>query len=96
MSRQGGTSNLHQPLTSNDVYLQMCMAINSSGCSHLFTFALMMIGAFSQSVCKLFSELKLATDNHLLRLAYIMYYNALMAHFLRCEKQGEGKRTWKC
>ena len=29
----------------------------------LFTFALMMTGAFSQNVGKLFSELKLVTDN---------------------------------
>ena len=63
--RQGGTSNPHQPLTSNDVYPQQCMAINSNGCSHFLTFALMTTGAFSQNVGKLFSELKLVTDNFL-------------------------------
>ena len=38
-------------------------AINSNVCSHFFTFALMTTGAFSQNVGKLFSELKLVTDN---------------------------------
>ena len=32
-------------------------------CLHLFTFALMVTGAFSRNVGKLFSELKLVTDN---------------------------------
>ena len=39
------------------------MAINSNVCLHLFTFALMTTGAFSQNVGKLFSELKLVTNN---------------------------------
>ena len=39
------------------------MAINSNVCLHLFTFTLMMTGAFSRNVGKLFSELKLVTDN---------------------------------
>ena len=48
------------------------MAINSNICSHLFTFALMTTGAFSQNVSKLFSELKLVTANlHL--YSYISY-----------------------
>ena len=38
------------------------MAINSNVCSHCFTFTLMMTGAFSRNVGKLFSEL---TDNRL-------------------------------
>ena len=51
------------PLTSNDMFPQLYMAINSSVCSHLFTFSLMTTGAFSRNVSKLFSELKLVTDN---------------------------------
>ena len=39
------------------------MAINSNFCSHCFIFALMMTGAFSRNINKLFSELKLVTDN---------------------------------
>ena len=39
------------------------MAINSNVCLHLFTFALMTTGAFSRNIGKLFSELKLVTDN---------------------------------
>ena len=30
MRRQGGRSNPHRPLTSDDVYSQKCMAINSN------------------------------------------------------------------
>ena len=37
------------------------IAMHYSG--YIFTFALMMTGAFSQNVGKLFSELKLVTDN---------------------------------
>ena len=44
----GGRSNPHRLLTSNDVYPQQCMAINSNVCSHLFTFAMMTTGAFSR------------------------------------------------
>ena len=57
MRRQGGRSNPHQPLTSNDVYPQQCRAINSNVSLHLFTFALMTTAAFSQNVGKLFSDL---------------------------------------
>ena len=32
-------------------------------CLHFFTFALMRTGAFSKNIGKLFSELKLVTDN---------------------------------
>ena len=39
------------------------MVINRNICSHLFTFALMMTGAISRNVGKLFSELKFVTDN---------------------------------
>ena len=39
------------------------MAIKRNICSHLFTFTLMTTGAFSQNFSKLFSELKLVTDN---------------------------------
>ena len=37
--------------------------LNSSACSHFFTFALMTTGAFSRNVGKLFSELKLVTNS---------------------------------
>ena len=37
--------------------------IKSSVCSYFFTFFLMTTGAFSQNASKLFSELKLVTDN---------------------------------
>ena len=47
MRRQGGMSNPHQPLTSNDMYPQYCMAIHSNVCLHLFTFTLMTTGTFS-------------------------------------------------
>ena len=53
-------SNPHRPLTSND------MAINSSVCSHFFTFALMTTGAFSRNVGMLYTKLKLETDDPLL------------------------------
>ena len=38
MRRQGGRSNPHQPLTSNDVNPQYCMAINSNVDLHFFHF----------------------------------------------------------
>ena len=57
--RQGEWSNPQWPLTSNDVYPQQCMAINNNVCLHLFTFALMTTGPFSQNIGKLFSELKI-------------------------------------
>ena len=63
MRKQGGRGNPHRPLTSIDVYPQYHMAINSNVCSHLFTFALMTTGAFSQDIGKLFSELKLVPDS---------------------------------
>ena len=53
---EAGRSNPHRPLTSNDVYPQWCIAINSNICLHIFTFALMMTEAFSRNVGKLFSE----------------------------------------
>ena len=55
MRRQGGKTNPHQPVTSNDMYPQQHMARNSSVCLHLFTFALMTTGAVSPNVSKLFS-----------------------------------------
>ena len=63
MRRQGGRRYPHWPLTSNDVYPQWCMAINRSVCSHFLNFALVMTEAFSRNVSKLFSKLKLETDN---------------------------------
>ena len=54
------------------------MAINSSVCSYFFTFAQMRTVAFSQNVSKLFSELKLVTDNLLLHQFYVYEYKPLL------------------
>ena len=51
-----GKSNHYWSLTSNDLYLQCCMAINSV-CAHFFTFALMTPRAFSKTVCIFFYKL---------------------------------------
>ena len=66
MRRQGGSSNPHRPLTSNDAFPQKYMAMNSNVRTS-FTFALM-TEAFSRNVGKLFSDLKLVTDNLSLHL----------------------------
>ena len=58
MKRRLSVTNLS---SEND--LQRLFVLNSNVCSHFFTFALMTTGAFSQNVGKLFSELKLVTDN---------------------------------
>ena len=50
---QRGRGNPHQHLTSNDMYPQQCMAINSSVCSHFLMFALITTTAFSRSIGKL-------------------------------------------
>ena len=61
MRRQGGRSN---PLTSNDVYPQSeCMAINSNVVSHFFHFRPDNDEHSVETSAKLFSELKLVTDN---------------------------------
>ena len=57
MRRQEGETNPHQPVTSNVMYPQQCMATNSSVCLHLFTFTLMTTGTFSRNISKLFSAI---------------------------------------
>ena len=69
---QEGRSNPHRPLTSND------MAINSSVCSHFFTFALMTTGAFSRNVGMLYTKLKLETDDPLL-YSYIDLHSKILS-----------------
>ena len=49
-----------------------------------FTFALMTTGAFSQKVSKLFSELKLVTDNLLSICAIIYSWRAICTHDSCC------------
>ena len=56
----------------DNVCPQYCMAINSNICLQLFTFARMTTGAFSRNVGKLFSELKLVTDN-------LLFTNAVLS-----------------
>ena len=62
-----------------------------------FTFALMMTGAFSRNVGKLFSELKLVTDNllsiHVYSLFYLGSCSPLSAHLFDwyCRSQ-----AWSC
>ena len=58
MKRRLSVTNLS---SEND--LQRLFVLNSNVCSHFFTFALMTTGAFSRNVGKLFSDLKLVTDN---------------------------------
>ena len=75
------------------------MAINSNVCSHFFTFALMTTRAFSRNVGKLFSELKLVTDNLLSTLnhAYetefqLMFTTLQVLALLHLPKEGVGRQ----
>ena len=47
-------------------------SIPTNYCSHFFTFGLMMTGAFSRNVSKLFSKLKLVTDGFPLRFSHCL------------------------
>ena len=71
MRRQEGKSYLHHHLTFSDVYSQQCMAINSSVCSHFFTFVLMMTGAFSRNISRVTFQALLVKYNLTLYLAKI-------------------------
>ena len=54
-----------------DLQWRVSSVVHGNVCLHLFTFALMMIGALNHNVGKLFAELKLVTDNPLFIQPYL-------------------------
>ena len=71
-------SNLQRPFTSNEVYPQEGMAINSSAWLKIArlvctssTFALIMTGAFSRNFSKLFFKFKLVIGNTIVNISIV-------------------------